>query len=71
MKVTLYGVEGCPRCWSLGKMMAKKNIEYTKVSDIDTITKEKNLDSIPALEVDGNIMYMPEAVRWIAQYKQE
>lgn len=73
MKVTLYGVEGCPRCWALGQLLKKKGIEYTKISDIDIITKEKDLDSIPAMEVDGVIMYMQEARQWLDQYqtKQE
>lgn len=71
MKVVLYGVEGCPRCWSLSRMMEKNHIEYTKVSDVDTITKVKKLDNIPALEVDGQIMYMQEAVRWLARYNKK
>lgn len=71
MKVTLYGVEGCPRCWSLGQLLKKHGIEYTKISDVETITKEKDLDSIPAIEVDGQILYMQDAVQWLKQYKSK
>lgn len=69
MNATLYGVEGCHRCKFLGEMLAKRGIPYTKVSDVDIIIA-KNLDSVPAMEIDGKIMYEMDAISWLAHYKR-
>ncbi len=70
MKVTLYGVEGCHRCAFLSEMLKKRGIEYTKISDVDLIVA-KNLDSIPAMEIDGQIFYETAAIAWLAKNKKE
>lgn len=70
MKVTLYGVEGCHRCAFLSEMLQKRGIEYTKISDVDLIVA-KNLDSIPAMEIDGQILYETAAIAWLAKNKKE
>ena len=70
MKVTLYGVEGCHRCQFISEMLKKRGLEYTKISDVDLIV-EKDLDSIPAMEVDGEIFYETAALAWLAKHKKE
>ena len=70
MKVTLYGVDGCHRCQFISEMLKKRGIEYTKISDVDVIVA-KNLDSIPAMEVDGEIFYETTALAWLAKHKKE
>lgn len=61
---TLYGVHGCGMCAALEQRMKVKKIPYKKIEDIDTI-KALNLDSIPALDIGNNIMYFPEAVKFL------
>lgn len=70
MKVTLYGVDGCHRCKFISEMLKKRDIEYTKISDVDIIVA-KDLDSIPAMEVDGQIFYETAAIAWLAKYKKQ
>lgn len=70
MNITLYGVEGCHRCAFLSEMLKKRGLEYTKISDVDLIVA-KDLDSIPAMEIDGKILYETEALAWLAKYKRE
>ena len=71
MKVILYGVDGCHRCAFLASMLEKRNIEYEKVTDLVTITETKKLDSVPAMEVDGQILYEMDAIAWLAHYTKE
>lgn len=70
MKVTLYGVDGCHKCAFLTSMLYKRGIEFEKISDVQTII-DLDLDSVPAMVVDGNILYEKEAIAWLAQYKKE
>ena len=70
MKVTLYGVDGCHRCQFISEMLKKRGIEYTKISDVDVIVA-KDLDSIPAMEVDGQIFYETAAIAWLAKHKKQ
>lgn len=70
MKVILYGVDGCHRCAFLSEMLKKRGIEYTKISDVDQIVA-RNLDSVPAIEIDGEILYETAALAWLAKYKKE
>ena len=57
--ITLYST-GCPRCIQLEAALKAKKIKYTKVSDEDEIMA-KGFMSIPVLDIDGKIMYFPEA----------
>ena len=61
--VTLYST-GCPRCNVLKQKLDSKNIEYEVVSDIDVMT-EKGFETVPVLDVDGQIMQFKEATDWI------
>ena len=51
-------------------MLKKRSIAYTKISDVDVIVA-KDLDSIPAMEVDRQIFYETAAIAWLAKYKKE
>lgn len=70
MKVVLYGVDGCHRCAFLGEMLKKRGIAYEKITDVDTIVS-LGLDSVPAMDVDGKILYEMDAIKWLANYTKE
>lgn len=57
----------CPKCKVIEKKLAQKNIQYIEVSDIAEIQK-LGFQSVPILEVDGKIMNMTDANRWIMNY---
>lgn len=63
MQVTLYST-GCPKCKVLKTKLDLKNINYTIISDVDVIMS-KGINSVPVLEVDGNIMDFKTAIDWI------
>lgn len=63
MMVTLYST-GCPRCNVLVQKLNSKGIEYNVVSDIDIMT-EKGIETVPVLEVDGQLMQFKEATDWV------
>lgn len=54
----------CPKCKILEKKMNDKNIQYEMITDEDVMI-EKGFMSAPMLEVDGNIMKYPDALKWI------
>lgn len=41
-----------------------KGIRYVTVNDVDAMT-EKGIETVPVLEVDGQMMSFKEAVDWI------
>lgn len=61
--VTLYST-GCPRCNVLKQKLDNKNIDYDVINDIDIMT-EKGFETVPVLEVDGQMMQFKEATDWI------
>ena len=61
--ITLYST-GCPRCNVLKQKLDSKNNEYTVVNDVDIMT-EKGFETVPVLEVDGQIMMFADAIKWI------
>ena len=70
MKITLYGKNGCPRCFycetKLGKM---ENIELEVVHDENAaikIVEENNLPGeFPILITDDGIFQSSDAVDWV------
>lgn len=60
---TLYSTH-CPKCQILERKMAKKGIEYTEVNDIQQML-DMGLQSVPWLEVDGQMMDFEQANKWI------
>ncbi len=63
MKVILYTTH-CPKCSVLEKKLTAKNISYTEVTDVETMT-QKGFDAVPILEVDETVMDFKEANTWI------
>ncbi len=63
MKVILYTI-GCPACKMLESKLDAKNIAYDKVSD-EAVLREKGIDVLPKLEVDGQMMGLAVANSWI------
>lgn len=61
--VILYST-GCPRCNVLVQKLNSKGIEYDVVNDVDVMT-EKGIETVPVLEVDGQLMKFPEAMKWV------
>lgn len=55
---------GCPKCVILKKKLSQKNIEYTEVNDIQQML-DIGLQSVPWLEVDGEMMNFDQANKWI------
>lgn len=62
-KIVLYST-GCPKCKILEKKLGEKNMAYEKVTDADVMIK-RGFQSVPMLEVDGNVMEFGDAIRWI------
>lgn len=63
--ITLYTID-CPNCIVLEKKLKAKNIEFLRVSDVDTIKAKGFGDSsFPILEVEGVAMNYKTAIQWI------
>lgn len=69
MKVKLYTTH-CPKCKVLEKKLKGSNIEYEEITDVQLMT-EKNILSVPVLEVDGEYLQFTEANDWINGYKED
>ena len=54
----------CPQCKVLEKMLNDKKIEYTQITNID-VMKSKGIQSVPYLEVDGELKNFKESMEWI------
>lgn len=54
----------CPQCKVLEKMLDDKKIEYTQITDINTM-KSKGVRSVPYLEIDGALKNFKESMEWI------
>lgn len=61
--ITLYST-GCPRCNVLTKKLNATNISFNEVNDVDVIAS-KGIDTVPVLEVDGQLMDFKTANDWI------
>lgn len=57
----------CPKCKVIEKKLTQKNIQYIEVTDVDEMQR-LGFKSVPILEVDGKIMNMTDANRWIMNY---
>lgn len=55
---------GCPKCTILKKKLSQKGIEYVEVNDIQQML-DMGLQSVPWLEVDGQMMNFEQANKWI------
>ena len=60
---TLFTID-CPKCKILEKKLSQANIEYEVCEDRE-IMINKGFNSMPVLDVDGQIMDFGEAVKWV------
>ena len=63
MKVILYST-GCPKCKVLKAKLDSKEISYDIISDTSAMIN-KGIETVPVLEVNGNVMDFKTAVDWI------
>lgn len=63
MQVILYST-GCPKCKVLKAKLDSKEISYDIISDTSVMIN-KGIETVPVLEVDGNVMDFKTAVDWI------
>ena len=63
MNVVLYTTH-CSNCSGIEKMLTQKNITFTEITDVEEMMK-KGIMSAPVLEVDGNMMNVGQAAKWI------
>lgn len=63
MQVILYST-GCPKCKVLKAKLDSKEISYDIISDTSVMIN-KGIETVPVLEVNGNVMDFKTAVDWI------
>ena len=61
--VTLYST-GCPNCRLLKEKLDRFGKQYETVTDT-SIMKEKDIYTVPALEIDGEIYSFKEALKLV------
>lgn len=61
--IVLYS-NNCPACKVLKSKLDAKNIEYELVQDEKTLV-EKGFDWLPIMDVDGKLMKVAEASKYI------
>lgn len=64
-KVIIYST-GCPRCNVLVKKLQQKNIEFIEIND-SQLMLSKGIESVPQLEVDGQLLDFLAANAWVNQ----
>ena len=62
MKAILYSTN-CPKCQVLEKKLTTSGIEFEICGDVD-LMQRKGFQSMPMLEVDGEVMDFMSAVNW-------
>ena len=61
--MTLYTTH-CPKCTVLKKKLDQKGILYEESNDLDVLVKH-GIQSVPVLDVDGELMLFDKAVEYI------
>jgi glutaredoxin len=64
--MTILYSNDCPKCKILKTKLNEKNIQYEICSDIELMIS-KGFNTMPALEVKGNIMNFLEAINWVKE----
>lgn len=54
----------CPKCKILETKLKQKNIEYEECTDINEMLS-KGIETVPILEVDGQMLDFGKAVKWV------
>lgn len=60
---------GCPKCKVIMKKLEQANINYEVCSNSETM-KEKGIQSLPVLEVEGKMYNFKDAVDYINSIKK-
>ena len=63
MDIILYST-GCPKCNSLKRKLADKNIEYVEKNDVDEMLS-LGIEQVPVLSLNGELLTFVEANEWI------
>ena len=63
MNIILYTTH-CPRCTVLTRKLNAKGIQYIECNDIEQM-KNKGIDQVPVLEIDGQLLNFSEANAWV------
>jgi glutaredoxin len=63
MEIILYST-GCPRCRVLEAKLKQKGIVYVECNDVKEM-EEKEISTVPCLNVDGKILEFSSAVKWV------
>ena len=63
MEIILYST-GCPRCRVLEAKLKQKGVVYIECNDVKEM-EEKEISTVPCLNVDGKILEFSSAVKWV------
>ncbi len=66
--INLY-TTGCPKCKILEMKLNQKHIKFNEISDMGKL-KEKNILSVPVMEIDGNIFDFATSVKLVNSYSE-
>lgn len=64
--IVLYTTTNCPQCVVLKQLLDNKNILYKESHDVSFL-KENHILSVPQLSLDGKLMNMKEAMKWLQE----
>lgn len=65
-QLILYSTETCHRCKLIKQMLDVHNVLYTEISD-RKIINDKEFESAPILEVDGEPLEYADILTWLQQ----
>lgn len=65
-EIILYS-NGCPKCKVLEAKLNAKNIKFEKSDNFEKLL-EQGKQSLPVLEVEGNLLDFPVANSWVNNY---
>lgn len=60
----LYSMDDCPWCDILKQRLNHKKIEYKEIKDEELI-REKGFETVPRLDVNGEVMDFAESIAWV------
>lgn len=64
MKEIILYSNGCPKCKVLKSKLESKKIEFTETDDFSKLQGQR-IQSLPIMEIDGEILTFVEANNWI------
>jgi len=57
---------GCPKCNVLKRKLAESNVEYSEVTDVQTILG-KGIETVPVFETEGKLMDFSQTIKWLKE----